>query len=567
MIVAVASVFALFVSGALAECPNACSGQGDCDTKDQCNCYVGYYGGDCSLRVCPVGTAFVDTPLGDLDHNGAVSPSSYSKVQWSQYKQPEVWPTSAALGGFAAQPGETHFAVECSGKGSCDRALGVCECYDGFTGAACQRTTCPNSCSGHGICYTVGEIASKALNSKLVQSAYGESIYSGISKSVDYKLWDSDKNQACVCDPGYSGIDCSLRSCPRGDDPLTTLPYTCGLSACRNEIQSFSIDGGQDKGGAYSLVFTDLDGNSFETDVFKLITDTSSDDYDAASNEEAIKQAIEALPNNVAGVVDVATAIAPAGTDNAFSYSVGGSTGEEQLRFSVEFTTKSGDIPDMKLKFRRDVEEDTGASFIFQPGMPVQNLVLEKVASSTQDEYVQVKIFPMDPTLYSLDDYWTSEMINLKKIQGDAAALSHMATAMATALNSIPAIKLTYGAPFVADGTVIAVFNSTNGGRVTFKIAFPDKNTGYNAVQFRRGVGTTSPADPPLLDSVAWDTVEIPILDNVDGNKEAAVCANRGLCDYSTGLCSCFAGHTGVDCSQQSALARGSVSGSGSVNV
>ena len=119
---------------------NACSGQGDCDTKDQCNCYVGYYGGDCSLRVCPVGTAFVDTPLGDLDHNGAVSPSSYSKVQWSQYKQPEVWPTSAAQGGFAAQPGETHFAVECSGKGSCDRALGVCECYDGFTGAACQRS-------------------------------------------------------------------------------------------------------------------------------------------------------------------------------------------------------------------------------------------------------------------------------------------------------------------------------------------------------------------------------------------------------------------------------------------
>jgi hypothetical protein len=401
------------------------------------------------------------------------------------------------------------------------------------------------------------------LNSKLVQSAYGESIYSGISNPVDYKLWDSDKNQACVCDPGYSGIDCSLRTCPRGDDPLTTLPYTCGLSACRNEIQSFSIDGGQDEGGAYSLVFTDLDGNSLETDVFKLITDTSSADYDAADNEAAIKEAIEALPNNVAGVVDVATAIAPAGTNNAFSYSVGGSLGKLQLRFSVEFTTKSGDIPDMKLKFHRDVVAGTGASFIFQPGMPVQNLVLEKVASPTEDEYLQVKIFPTDPTLYSLDDYWTSEMVNIKKIQGDDAALSHMVTAMATALNSIPAIKLAYGAPFVADGTVIAVFDNNN--RVTFKIAFPDKNTGYNAIQFRRGVGTV--ADPPLLDSVAWDTVEIPILDNVDGNKEAAVCANRGLCDYSTGLCSCFAGHTGVDCSQQSALARGSVSGSGYVSV
>lgn len=30
------------------------------------------------------------------------------------------------------------------------------------------------------------------------------------------------KTRACVCDPGFSGIDCASMMCPRGDDPLTT---------------------------------------------------------------------------------------------------------------------------------------------------------------------------------------------------------------------------------------------------------------------------------------------------------------------------------------------------------
>jgi hypothetical protein len=31
--------------------------------------------------------------------------------------------------------------MECSGQGTCDRALGICNCYAGFTGDACQRST------------------------------------------------------------------------------------------------------------------------------------------------------------------------------------------------------------------------------------------------------------------------------------------------------------------------------------------------------------------------------------------------------------------------------------------
>jgi hypothetical protein len=34
-------------------------------------------------------------------------------------------------------------------------------------------------------------------------------------------VWDAKKIQGCVCDPKYSGFDCSEQICPNGDDPLT----------------------------------------------------------------------------------------------------------------------------------------------------------------------------------------------------------------------------------------------------------------------------------------------------------------------------------------------------------
>jgi len=43
----------------------------------------------------------------------------------------------------------------------------------------------------------------------------------------------------------------------------------------------------------------------------------------------------------------------------------------------------------------------------------------------------------------------------------------------------------------------------------------------------------------------------------LDGTKENVECSNRGICDYSSGICQCFTGFTNRDCSVQNSLAMG----------
>eukprot|EP00953_Heterococcus_sp_UTEX-ZZ885_P012296 7048-Heterococcus_DN1.PRE.1 len=93
---------------ATAYCPNSCSGHGACGPSDKCTCYLksgsadfAWTGPDCSLRTCPTGKAWAAT---------------------------------------AVAMNDAHPVIECSGKGSCARASGECECFTGYEGVACERS-------------------------------------------------------------------------------------------------------------------------------------------------------------------------------------------------------------------------------------------------------------------------------------------------------------------------------------------------------------------------------------------------------------------------------------------
>lgn len=67
-----------------------------------------------------------------------------------------------------------HYYMECSNKGLCDRLAGTCVCFIGYEGHSCERASCPNGCSGHGVCKTTRELA--------------DDHFANV-----YELWDADK--------------------------------------------------------------------------------------------------------------------------------------------------------------------------------------------------------------------------------------------------------------------------------------------------------------------------------------------------------------------------------------
>lgn len=141
------TVLASIVVRCLSDCTmlNNCNSHGKCIVKtSSCECYDGYGSAtdvtlysapDCSARTCPVGLSWADVP------------------------------TSTTM---------AHRPAECSDRGICDRTAGLCTCFAGYEGAACQRTSCPNQCSGHGLCVSIKQMAQMSNALPLGPNTYYE---------------------------------------------------------------------------------------------------------------------------------------------------------------------------------------------------------------------------------------------------------------------------------------------------------------------------------------------------------------------------------------------------------
>lgn len=357
---------ALFLAHIAAECPNGCSGHGLCRTHDECKCEPGYYGADCSLRVCPSDYAFVDTPLGDLNHDGVVTADAYVSLGLTGHAStntlpvPEMFPSDASKGGYAARENEAHFYAECSGKGNCDTSTGQCNCFTGYTGAACQRSTCSNDCSGHGICRTLREVAAGALSRRAVGGQGGNLLLSGVREAFDYSLWDADKHQMCVCDSGYEGSDCSLRGCPRGDDPLTSLLDSrwCGGEACADEVQQFKLTNSGET--TYRFSWVDLRNQTLTA----YATVNTANGIPGYVSNELMASSI-ASPDSNAGIIMAALRSIPGGELQFVEVRAMGDGPNDKDKFEVKFVGVSGN------QYMMDVVAVAGAGRVEIPPFEV----------------------------------------------------------------------------------------------------------------------------------------------------------------------------------------------------
>lgn len=254
-IIAASALVLAFLASVQAACDNACSGHGVCTYDDRCVCYDNWRmgleeGGDCSDRVCPFDIAWVDN---------------------------------------ANKDGRSHRYAECSGRGLCDRASGACSCFEGFEGKSCQRTTCPNDCSGHGRCMYLNEMPVGAVYT----DGFDEDVdVRARTLGASMKYWDSEKTRGCVCDATYHGVDCSIRLCPRGTDILDLKRSVYDVDLQVPQIQrirlspfkGMSIDDAFG-GNTFSLVFRSLLNETFYTAPIYFPSSTVDTAYSTDAGE------------------------------------------------------------------------------------------------------------------------------------------------------------------------------------------------------------------------------------------------------------------------------------------
>jgi len=77
---------------------------------------------------------------------------------------------------------------------------------------------CPNGCSGRGTCSSIGDISYYLGPEYDPIASYP---LSGDGFGPIYTNWDKEAIHLCECSGGFFGADCSLKMCPKGDDPLT----------------------------------------------------------------------------------------------------------------------------------------------------------------------------------------------------------------------------------------------------------------------------------------------------------------------------------------------------------
>jgi len=128
-----------------------CSNKGTCDRRTgECLCFPNYDGIACERTVCPnrcsdAGVCYTESQL-------ASEASRVYSTPWDANKEVgcvcdlgrrgpdcsliECPSGSDVLGGFGNEAGR-----DCSGRGLCDYASGICSCFHGYYGTKCEYQT------------------------------------------------------------------------------------------------------------------------------------------------------------------------------------------------------------------------------------------------------------------------------------------------------------------------------------------------------------------------------------------------------------------------------------------
>eukprot|EP00301_Raphidiophrys_heterophryoidea_P026125 c8939_g1_i1.p1 GENE.c8939_g1_i1~~c8939_g1_i1.p1 ORF type:complete len:1589 (-),score=442.81 c8939_g1_i1:134-4900(-) len=137
-------------------CARNCSGNGRCIAPNTCACDYGYLGEGCQSHTCRTEIRSSNVPHGMVSCSGRGSLEHSCKVVCDPGYLTVGSDTATCSNGEWTNIPECKAQCppdECSKHGRCI-APGMCECYSGYVGDACQLPDCPHvkQCSGNGVC-------------------------------------------------------------------------------------------------------------------------------------------------------------------------------------------------------------------------------------------------------------------------------------------------------------------------------------------------------------------------------------------------------------------------------
>lgn len=471
-IVVLASFFAIVNAG----CDNACSGHGTCGANGICECYdnwglgLGHYSGDCSQRTCPYEIAFVDSPYLESTYRRGYDHAQNKAPVDADDNIIEVGNFNPARNGGVADGGEPYTSVarhkyaECSGRGLCNRDSGECECFPGYEGKGCQRTTCPNDCSGHGRCAYIEKMPYETTAMAGAPYSGDWSFLSQDALTFDYYGWDRHKIRGCICDPEYGDVDCSKRMCPFGTDIMDRRNNL--VAAEQYEVQTIWLQARGD--AANTGVLTSLNGRTFALTFKSKLNETFTTSPIVLSFSTGdgsllhdfvldVEQALESLPNRVIDDVKVHAAV--------FQSAASGTATADGIRLNITFSGEHVQGP--------------------------QNLLTVRGYQCGDGCTPKLSGLLLEPNSQSVRVGWVNKF-------GGSQAL--------------------------ASGSW-----------------YPNNAPPPGWVN-------------PSLDNVAQGGTGNTFIGHAMSDFNSYECGRRGKCDYSTGICGCFAGYTGISCGTITAL-------------
>ncbi|KAG3181466.1 hypothetical protein PC128_g15127 [Phytophthora cactorum] len=563
-------IVALLSVPTLAECPNACSGNGACMAKDMCNCYKNYEGNDCFDRTCQFGYAHADTPKGDINMD-----QLRNTPGWILQDSQEFPAGTYEYFSPDAVQNEAHFYMECSNKGLCDRSLGSCTCFDGYEGVACQRAACPNKCSGHGTCESISELGLKAPG-----TLFGNP---DNANPVAYDLWDSKVTYGCRCDPWYHGADCSLRSCKVGVDPMFLSVGTATYKAFVLHVYTtgtYTADtAGVPSENYVRLRLFDYHGESYITEAIPIVNDVTSTIAD--SNAAAVAAAIKRVPNQTFRNV-LCERIGKTNGD-LDGYGISARASSKGLSVICQFTENPGrlrkpEVAAYGFKGVTDPLTKTYQVITMEEGFDSEWFTVQSDIVATALDTTTFKLLtvtnPGGATTEPITLFKLGSFVVVGKLSGSATVIGLTYPIKHTLPSSVARFDTASGSGFAVTELTIPTGGGLAVGATTMTVtADPGFLAGqvlFFENQFYKPVSVvagTSPNYVITLDrafsgnsldggaNIILYAYKVTPPDKAYQYNYVSQCSGRGICDTETGVCDCFKGYTNDNCDTQNILA------------